>query len=199
MSDRLLPTETVVVLGLIVVVPLVLWIGWRRHDAWRPALLRLAFAVYLMVIIGLLFSPLPLPPWTALPDTAVAAGDRPWPFPWVNIVPFETIRGALRFGVEWQPGRHLVGNVLVFAPFGIFLPMLWPRWRSLVSIVVAALAISLAVESAQLGVSLLIGFPFRVADIDDILLNVVGIALGYTVYRAIVVILPGRRSFAGAP
>ena len=38
-------------------------------------------------------------------------------------------------GLDWQPGRVLVGNVLAFAPFGVFLPILWPSRRSPISVV----------------------------------------------------------------
>jgi glycopeptide antibiotics resistance protein len=161
----------------------------RGDIGWWPSLMRLSFAAYLVVLVGLLFTPFPLPPWTRLTDANLDAY-RPWPFPWVNIVPFETIRGALRFGLDWQPGRVLVGNVLAFAPFGVFLPVIWPRWRSLLSVVMAGLGISLALETVQLGLSMLVGAPYRVADIDDIIINVLGVALGYGLYRAIGLLLP---------
>lgn len=195
----MLSTNGFVVLGLIVVVPFVLLTSWRGHVGWWLGLVRLTFAVHLVVIVGLVFTPFPLPPWTPASEAELATTYRPWPFPWVNILPFDTIRGALRFGVEWQPGRYVLGNVLAFAPLGLFLPVLWPRLRSLSSIVVAALAISVAIEAAQLGLSLMMGFPFRVADIDDVLLNVLGVALGYAVYRTMATLLPHRRSVQPAP
>jgi glycopeptide antibiotics resistance protein len=195
----LLSTNTFIAFGLIVVVPLVVWAGWRQHVGWWRGLVRALFAAYVVIIVGLVFTPFPLPPWTAATEAELSTGYRPWPFPWLNILPLDTIRGALRFGVEWQPGRYVLGNVLAFAPFGVFLPILWPRWRSLLGIIAGALAISLAIEAVQLGLSLLMGFPFRVADIDDVLLNVMGVALGYVVYRAVVAIVPSPRSVQPAP
>ena len=189
MSAQTLPTDTAILLGLVVTIPLVLWLGWRDRIGWWLMLVRLAFAVYLVVLIGLLFTPFPIPPWTRLPEESLM-GYRPWPYPWVNIVPFETIGVALRFGLDWQEGRVLVGNVLAFAPLGIFLPLLWPRWRSLVAVTGAAVGISLAVEITQVALSVLLGFPYRVADIDDVIINVLGVALGYAIYRAIALVLP---------
>lgn len=193
MSSDTFPTTVFILSGLVLALPLVAWMSWRAHIGWWPSLMRLVFAVYLVVLIGLLFTPLPLPPWTRLTDENLS-GYRPWPFPWVNIVPLETIRGALRYGLDWQPGRVLLGNVLAFAPFGVFLPVIWPRWRSLISIVAAGLAISLALETVQLAASMLIGAPYRVADIDDIIINVLGVALGYGLYRATSLFLPGDRT-----
>jgi len=190
-SSDTLPTTVFILLGLALVLPLVAWRDRRARLGRWLLLVRLAFAVYLVVLIGLLFTPFPFPPWTRLPEESLT-GYRPWPFPWVNIVPFETITVALRYGLDWQPGRVLVGNVLAFAPFGVFLPILWPGRRSLISVVGAGLAISLALEAVQLGLSLLIGAPYRVADVDDVIINVLGVALGYGLYRAIGLFLPGE-------
>lgn len=186
-----LPTTVFILLGLLFVLPLVAWMNRRDRIGRWLSLARLGFAVYLVVLIGLLFTPFPFPPWTRLPDESLD-DYRPWPFPWINVVPFETISGALRYGLDWQPGRVLVGNVLAFAPFGVFLPLRWPTRRSLISVVAAGIAISLALEAVQLGLSLLIGAPYRVADVDDVIINVLGVALGYGLYRAIGLFLPAK-------
>jgi len=188
-SSDTLPTTVFILLGLALVIPLVAWMNRRDRIGPRLSAVRLAFAAYLVVLVGLLLTPFPFPPWVRLPEESLI-GYRPSPFPWVNIVPFETISGALRYGLDWQPGRVLAGNVLAFVPLGVFLPILWPSRRSLVSVVAAGLAISLALEAVQLGLSLLIGAPYRVADVDDVIINVLGVALGYGLYRAIGLFLP---------
>lgn len=42
----------------------------------------------------------------------------------------------------------------------------------------------------QVGLSMLVGAPYRVADVDDIIINVLGVALGYGLYRAIGLLRP---------
>lgn len=199
MGSSLLPTNTFIVVGLAVVLPLVLWVARRTRVGPWTTLVRIAFATYLVVIVGLVFTPFPIPPWTPFTDAQLASDYRPWPFPWVNLSPFDTIRGALRFGVDWQPGRYVLGNVLAFAPFGVFIPLLWPRCRSLLGMIAVAFAISLAIESVQLGLSMLMGFPYRVADIDDVVLNVLGVLIGYVVYRTVVAVWPGDRALQPVP
>ena len=189
MSSDTLPTTVFILLGLVIVLPLVAWMSGRADAGRWTSVVRLVFAVYLVVLIGLLFTPFPFPPWTRLPAESLD-GYRPWPFPWVNIVPFETISVALGYGLDRQQGRVLLGNVLAFAPLGVFLPLLWPGRRSLISVIVAGLGISLALEAVQLGLSVLIGAPYRVADIDDVMINVLGVALGYGLYRAIGLYFP---------
>lgn len=189
MYEDILPTDLFIVIGLIVGVPLVLWMGRRGGIGGGSLMIRVAFAIYVVVLIALLYTPFPLPPWTRMPEGSLDSY-RPWPFPWVNVVPFETIDVAFRYGLDRQQGRVLLGNVLAFAPFGVFLPAIWPRRRSLISVAAGGLAISVAAETLQLALSLVLGTPYRVADVDDVMINVLGVALGYGLYRLIGSIVP---------
>jgi glycopeptide antibiotics resistance protein len=192
-SSQTLGTESFIVVGLLLAIPLVLWTAYLGRVGWFTVLIRLAFAAYVVAIVGLVFTPFPLPPWTPLPVESLS-GYRPWPYPWVNIVPTYTIRTALRLGLDSYPGRALLGNVLALIPFGIFLPMVWPRFRSVTAMLAVALAISLGIEAGQLGLSLLIRYPYRAADVDDVLLNVIGMILGYAAYRALLAVVSRGRS-----
>ncbi len=73
--------------------------------------------------------------------------------------------------------------MIAFAPLGVFLGTLRPHalgWRRTL---LTGLAVSVAVEGAQLGLSLLMGYWYRVADIDDLILNTAGVLLGYGAFR----------------
>ena len=70
------------------------------------------------------------------------------------------------------------GNVALFLPFGFLLPLLAPRmdrwWRT----VGAGFALSAAIELTQLA------FPgLRRPDVNDVLMNTLGAALGFAAYR----------------
>jgi glycopeptide antibiotics resistance protein len=70
------------------------------------------------------------------------------------------------------------GNVALFVPLGFLLPLLAPRfgrpWRT----VAAGFALSAAIELSQ------IAFPgVRRADVNDLLLNTLGSALGFLAWR----------------
>ena len=102
----------------------------------------------------------------------------------INLVPFRTIRRQfLRlFDLDkaWQVHHsviNLAGNVVLFAPMGIFLPKLFPALNRLWKVLaVTALTIT-AVELTQ--VLTLLGR----CDIDDLILNTLGAALGYGLYK----------------
>lgn len=70
---------------------------------------------------------------------------------------------------------NLFGNVIIFVPFGIFLPMA-SRYRSFFSTMFASFGLSLCVEVFQ--------FVTKVGsfDVDDLLLNTIGGILGHILY-----------------
>ena len=73
----------------------------------------------------------------------------------------------------------VVGNVAAFVPIGLLAPIAWTRWRSWPAALALGLGVSLGIEVAQLAISVAIGVPYRHADIDDIILNGAGTAIGY--------------------
>lgn len=72
---------------------------------------------------------------------------------------------------------NLFGNIAAFIPFGMFLPILHPRFRSAIYMLLLTMEFSLAVELLQL-VAKVGSF-----DVDDLLLNTLGGMLGYLAYK----------------
>lgn len=174
---RLIANSGLLVPVLFVVLALLWWRGRHAGRARADLLLRSAFSAWVVALIALALFPLPLPPYEAVgplpPDV------RGWPAPWASIVPFATIRGS--FGEMWGygAGRYLVGNIAGFVPLGLLAPMLSARGRYWPLALLIGFVASALIELAQLGLSLVMGFPWRVADVDDLLLNVVGTLVGY--------------------
>jgi glycopeptide antibiotics resistance protein len=92
-----------------------------------------------------------------------------------NFVPFVTIALYLaNSGSPFWVGQAL-GNVLLLLPLGLLGPIAVPAMSGWLRVLLVALAASLAIEAAQLWI------PNRSADVDDVLLNVVGALIGYGV------------------
>ena len=74
---------------------------------------------------------------------------------------------------------NLAGNVVAFAPFGFFLPMIFKAGKHMVGCVLTSAMFSLCVESVQL--------YLRVGafDVDDIFLNTIGGLIGFLCYRVV--------------
>lgn len=86
---------------------------------------------------------------------------------------FITYRRQLGFAAVML---NLVGNVIAFVPFGVFLPLLVRRVRSLIKTSLLGFEFSLFVELVQL-FSKVGSF-----DVDDILLNTFGVIVGYVLF-----------------
>ncbi len=74
---------------------------------------------------------------------------------------------------------NIVGNIVAFMPGGFFLPIISRRSKKWYNTVWIGFFFSLLVESAQL--------IFKVGsfDVDDLMLNTAGAALGYVLYQAV--------------
>ena len=88
---------------------------------------------------------------------------------------------------KWEPAAYnrqvtialvnIFGNIAMFVPFGTFLPAMWPRLQKVWKAVPVGFLIILLVEILQL-------FTLRGrCDVDDVLLNMIGILSGYGLWR----------------
>ena len=96
-----------------------------------------------------------------------------------NLVPFLEIR---RYIDNWeiigikQVILNLGGNIIGFVPFGILVPTIWKSMRRAWIVIYLGFTISVMVECAQLLMSV------GSCDIDDVILNTIGTAIGYIIY-----------------
>ena len=81
---------------------------------------------------------------------------------------------------------QLVLNILMFVPFGLLLPMVFPRLRACWKTLLAALGITVLIEVLQY-------FTGRSADIDDVIMNVLGAVMGYGLFALLNKALQSRK------
>lgn len=77
--------------------------------------------------------------------------------------------------------QTIIGNMIMFMPLGVMLPLISRRVVSAETVLTTALTASLAIEAVQYAGKWL-GIP-RWTDIDDVLLNVTGALVGYALLR----------------
>lgn len=101
----------------------------------------------------------------------------------MNLIPFETIRLFTRLLDHPDFRRdaiiNLGGNVIMFIPLGFLLPKVFPRLDRLGKVLLTTAAVITIVEVVQLFT--LLGS----CDTDDLMLNVIGAAIGYGFHRII--------------
>jgi hypothetical protein len=91
-----------------------------------------------------------------------------------NLHPGDSIRNYLNQPAFRDTAKQLGGNIVLGMPFGLLLPVLAPRTRGLLRVILATAAVMLLVELVQ--GALIEGRSF---DIDDVILNTGGAVAGY--------------------
>ena len=159
---------------------MIIWIRQRKIDWKREAALVLMY-VNLAVVIRFVFFPRELDDGHIQP--LVFEPEKAFP-PRINLVPlvhlfdYDNVRDII-----W----NVVGNAVLFVPTGIVLPIACRQINSLWKAAAAGAFISLCIEILQLP------FPSRASDIDDVILNTLGVIAGYGIYAAIRCLYSGLR------
>ena len=86
----------------------------------------------------------------------------------LNLIPFAGIVADI---------KNSILNVMLFVPLGLFLPVLWEQFRKLHSAVVFGFSMSLVIELLQL-------LTYRATDVNDLITNSLGTAVGYLLSKS---------------
>lgn len=89
----------------------------------------------------------------------------------INLIPFRTIGTFFRHFIPDVFLVNIVGNILMFMPWGFGLVLLWKRNQSIARILLLCFLITILIETMQL-------FIGRSVDVDDLILNFIGGCLG---------------------
>ena len=121
------------------------------HD-WKRTIVSMIFGFYLTAIFSLV----------GFPTIRFLRIDFT-----LNIIPFITM--VSDYVNAWL-------NVLLFIPFGFFLPILWSRFQNIKNVVLIGLIATCMIEMSQI-------FTYRATDINDIITNMMGTIIGYFTAR----------------
>ena len=94
-----------------------------------------------------------------------------------NTVTFENPIGWTIWKInlgEWaEIVRNIAGNILVFIPYGFLVPIIWKKLKA--KTILFGFLLSFFIEFSQL-------FMERQSDVYDLILNTLGVAIGYLIY-----------------
>lgn len=137
--------------GIVVAMPFILLYLFfadrkRFSGKWLWAVLFVVYLNMMLIVVG-------------IPDFRYIRFD-----PTVNWLPFHDLSRSNRIGMTL--------NIVMFVPFGAFLPIYFKRFRKLIPTIAASFLMSSVIEILQL-------FSFRTTDVDDLIMNTIGAAVGY--------------------
>ena len=90
-----------------------------------------------------------------------------------NIIPLKATLQMIRGLSPLRLIENLAGNIILFIPFGILLPLAFKiEWKT----IFLGCLVSCFIEAVQFA------FAMGAADVDDIILNTLGAVIGYLIY-----------------
>lgn len=140
--------------------------------------IRLFFAIYILFVIRVIIFKYPMEHLRAI----VASWQKDVILEGLstaNFTPFKTIKMYIDYSYKLNSAENLLGNVVVFMPFGLLFPVLTESGQGFFVMLLNAFIFVLGIEIFQLFSA------FGAFDVDDILLNCLGAALGFGIYRLI--------------
>ena len=142
----------------------------QKHFSWKRELQLML--VYICIIVVTRFTFFPFSKVNGQVQPLIFDAAQMFPFrinlrPFVYLFDYPTMREAL---------LNLIGNTAMFIPLGIVWPSVFRQLDTHKKVLAAGFGYSLCIEIIQL--------PFfsRVSDIDDLILNTLGFAMGYGIF-----------------
>ncbi|MEC0244303.1 VanZ family protein [Paenibacillus chitinolyticus] len=133
----------------------------RKFTALQYILL-ISFCIYILAVIHLVFFPIDV-------NLGLYANQTPW-YKTINFIPLLTL-----------DIKTFVLNIFMLVPLGIYLPLMNPKYGTFTKAAKLALVVCLSIELLQLIIRITLGNG-RSTDINDILANTLGGALGFLLY-----------------
>lgn len=153
--------------------------------SWIREVVKFIFVLYVFLLLGVTLFPISIgfkhsPNYLRLP---------------INLIPFKdvveeigkigtTYRGDVAFHVNLIL-RNVGENLILLLPLGVISPIIWKQFTRIKRVIIQGLMVSVCIELLQL-IEILSGRVLaRAVDIDDVILNVSGVIIGYLIYRGI--------------
>lgn len=144
----------------------------------RKNITRLFFAIYILIVIKVIIFKYPYEEMLAIAASwrkdVILEG-----LGTANFTPLKTIKMYIDYAYKLNSVENLAGNVLVFVPFGFLFPMVAEEGKRFFVMLLNAFVFVVGIEVFQLFSA------FGAFDVDDILLNCLGAAVGFGIYKVI--------------
>lgn len=165
--------ELSILIGVIVSLLFVI-ISLLRKTSKYKVIVGCIFIVYLSIVASITLFPI------IYQEKIEYYGDTTW----FNFIPFKSIIGMFEYGINLTTIVQILGNILMTVPFGVFVMLLLSKTNS-IKLLLLALSFSISIELLQLIIGVGIDNMYRTVDIDDVILNIIGVYVGYLFYKII--------------
>lgn len=169
--------DTISIIGVVGIVGVMVIVGAMLLLCGQQKEKRRKIAVVSMIIMAILYSCIVL--------YVVVGGDRSIyrnNMASINLIPFKTIGEYINAYFNNSMNKdiilsNVIGNIAIFAPYGIFFPFIFKNYRNWGNFIITIIALLIGVEVIQLM------FNLGSFDIDDLILNMIGVIVTYSIFR----------------
>lgn len=205
MSPYVFPVQTAflifVIIAMFLMVPWLIY-GYRKDGffSWSRFAISFSFIFYLLAAYCLVILPFP----TTRNTCAQQAADTVY----YNLVPFTFVKDIMKeTPIVWSQPASYIGmiqgraflqvlfNVMLLMPLGVYIRYFWQKRSYWKQALLSGFGLSLFFEVTQItGFYGYYDCPYRLFDVDDLLLNTSGTVLGFFAAPIILALFPSRAS-----
>lgn len=169
------------------IILLIIWLKQKKKPS--SILFYILFYFYIIAVMSVTLFPLPFDKLTIENGREMTRLDTN------NFIPFTFIdesiatltpdpRSSFPYYYSVLIVLKQVGkNILLGIPFGFLVPLIWKKRNTIWRVLIAGFWFSFGIEATQFLISRILGYNYRLTDIDDIILNCTGVALGYLGFK----------------
>lgn len=189
---RYLPFDTEAV--VIISIPIILIVAWFLHANKNFSVFKSlaipSFVIYVFFALFASFYPT-IDISKIPPEFGVNANFMPFATIWeyYNIDGFisqqEWAKTFPNFENEWWLHFHrmLFGGIIFAIPFGILVPIIFPKFRRFLPSFLLASLLLLLIEGIPHIISIIYHIQYKIFDIDDIILGLFGFIIGFLIFK----------------
>ncbi|MBX9953326.1 VanZ family protein [Peribacillus simplex] len=154
----------------------------QKQVYWLREVINFLYVLYILMVVSVTLFPLAL--WIDFNMQNIKFS--------LKLIPFVGIINDIKqIGIAYDGDtmfmisliiRNVGGNILLLMPLGVLSPIIWNKFKDFKTIVLFGFVISISIESIQF-IELIAGGRGRTVDIDDVICNVLGVILGYFIYK----------------
>lgn len=167
--------------GLLLVVPIYIvcfLIGIKNKISLKKHILVFILCLYIGGVIAVTLFPLPF-------QNEVIEEGREMQYFHNNFIPFFSLVDIIKSRNLHTIIRNILGNIILTIPLGILIPMIIRKMDSVKRIFILSLSFSIVIELTQFIISSILGYTYKITDVDDIFLNIIGVLIGYICFKLI--------------
>ncbi|NVP17652.1 VanZ family protein [Candidatus Gracilibacteria bacterium] len=147
-----------------------------KRSKLKNILIYTIFYIYITSLLAVTLFPIPI---AGLKEISTYITDTN------NFIPFNSILDILlnKNLPLIIKSKQVIGNIIIFIPLGFLIPFIWKNKSNFKKTLSIGIFGTLFIETTQFIISIILGFNYKVTDIDDIILNTLGFIIGFCIFR----------------